>query len=404
MVVSGSARQFAVRGKDRPHFGRCWEGKQTAVPALGVPESALRVRVGVVGCGYWGPQLIRNFNELRTAELVAVAERRPDRLDYVQEHYRQVAALSDYQDLLRQDLEAVVIATPIQTHYQLTRAALLAGKHVMVEKPLATSVQDALELQRMAAERNLVVMVGHTFLYNPAVRELRRLVASGELGQIYYLDAARLNLGLFQREVDVIWDLAPHDISILLYVLQRRIKRVSARGSACVQAGVHDVAYLELLFECDVRAQIHVSWLDPCKVRRLTIVGDRKMAVYNDVSFTEKIRIYNTGVEPPNNDTFGEFQLSYRYGEMTAPYIPWQEPLRLQCEHFVSCVQTGAKPESDVDHGIEVVAVLEAAARSLAKAGTRVSLNGRPSLNGSHPGPNGSGSRRKPTRIILPTA
>ena len=362
------------------------------------------MRVGVVGCGYWGPQLIRNFNELRTSELVAVAERRPDRLDYVIEHYRQVTPLADYQELLRQDIDAVVVATPIQTHFALARAALLAGKHVLVEKPLATSVQDALELKRLAAERNLVIMVGHTFLYNPAVRELRRLVASGELGEIYYLDAARLNLGQFQREVDVIWDLAPHDISILCYVLQRRVKRVSARGSACVQPGVHDVAYLELLFEGDIRAQIHVSWLDPCKVRRLTIVGDRKMAVYNDTSFTEKIRIYNTGVEPPITDNFGEFQLSYRYGEMTAPYIPWQEPLRLQCEHFLSCVQSGATPETDVDHGIEVVAVLEAATRSLARAGIRVSLNGRPSLNGSHPGRNGWGSRPKPAEMVQPAA
>lgn len=362
------------------------------------------MRVGVVGCGYWGPQLIRNFNELRTAELVAVAERRPDRLDYVMEHYRQVAALADFHELLRQDVEAVVIATPIQSHYALTRAALLAGKHVLVEKPLATSVLEALKLKRLAAERNLVLMVGHTFLYNPAVRELRRLVASGELGEIYYLDAARLNLGQFQREVDVIWDLAPHDISILLYVLQRRVKQVSARGSACVQPGVHDVAYLEMLFEGDTRAQIHVSWLDPCKVRRLTIVGDRKMAVYNDVSFTEKIRIYNTGVEPPITDNFGEFQLSYRYGEMTAPYIPWQEPLRLQCEHFVSCVQSGATPETDAAFGTEVVAVLEAAARSLARGGARVSLNGRPSLNGSHPEPNAWSSSAESPQMVQPAA
>jgi predicted dehydrogenase len=242
----------------------------------------------------------------------------------------------------------------------------------MVEKPLAASVNEAVELINLARARNRLVMVGHTFLYNPAVLELRRLVGDGELGRIYYVDAARLNLGLFQRRANVIWDLAPHDISILMYVLGMTPVAVSARGSRCVQDDVHDVAYLELIFESGVSAHVHVSWLDPAKVRRITVVGDRKMAVYNDVSLVEKIRVYDTGVESPLTNTFGEFQMSYRHGQVTIPYITWQEPLRLECEHFIDCVRTGADARTDGLQGLAVVSVLEAATDSLQHGGRRV--------------------------------
>jgi predicted dehydrogenase len=308
------------------------------------------------------------------AELAMVAEQRLDRMEYVRTHYPRVKAVPDHRTLLQADVDSVVVATPIHTHYELARAALLAGKHVLVEKPLTASLAEALELMQLAEEQERVLMVGHTYLYNPAVQALRKLIDDGELGGIYYVDAARLNLGQFQRRVDVMWDLAPHDISILLYVLQRMPVTVSAWGSACVQPGIHDVAYIELELEGGVRAQIHVSWLDPCKVRRLTIVGDRKMAVYNDVS-QEKIRVYNTGVEPPITDNFGEFQLAYRHGEMVVPYIPWQEPLRLQCEHFVQSVRTGARPRTDAAQGAAVVAVLQAASFSLANGGIRVPVD-----------------------------
>ncbi len=333
------------------------------------------LRVGVLGCGYWGPQLIRNFYEMPDAVLIGVAEPRPNRLEYVQRQYPGVALFPDHRDLLKQDLDAVIIATPIETHYELAREAILAGKHVLIEKPLAASVGDAVDLIRLAHARQRTLMTGHTFLYNPAVDELRRLVQSGELGRIYYVDAARLSLGQFQRNVNVIWDLAPHDMSILFYVLGRRAIAVSARGSSCVQPNIHDVAYVEIQFEGDISAQIHVSWLDPAKVRRITIVGDRKMAVYNDVSLAEKIRIYDTGVESPVTDNFGEFQLAYRRGAITIPYIPWREPLRLECEHFVECVRTGTIPRTDGVQGLAVVAVLDAANQSLANAGMRVAVN-----------------------------
>jgi len=215
-----------------------------------------------------------------------------------------------------------------------------------------------------------VLMAAHTFLYNPAVRELCRMVHSKHLGRIHYIDSARLNLGLFQRRVNVMWDLAPHDISILIQLLAELPATVSSHGASCVQPGVHDVAYLNLEFESGILAQIHVSWLDPAKVRRITVVGDKRMAVYNDVSLGEKIRVYDKGVEhPPVTDSFGEFQLSYRYGDVTIPYIEWQEPLRLECEHFLHCARTGERPLSDATQGLAVVAVLEAADKSLADGG-----------------------------------
>jgi predicted dehydrogenase len=331
----------------------------------------MKLRVGVVGCGYWGPYLVRNLHDMPDIDLVGVADRRPDRLAYVLRTYPAVRPFAEHAELLDADVDAVVLATPIHTHFALAREALLAGKHVLVEKPLATSVAEAAELVRLARERDRTLMVGHTFLYNPAVRELRRIVESGELGRIHYADSARLNLGLFQRHSNVVWDLAPHDVSILTYVLGQVPVRVSARGLACIQPGVHDVCYLELIFP-DGSANVHVSWLDPDKVRRLTVVGDRRMAVYNDVSTVEKLRIYDRGVEAPAIDNYGEFELAYRHGQIVIPHIQWREPLRLECEHFAHCVRTRSRPLSDGEQGLAVVAVLEAASRSLERGGERV--------------------------------
>ena len=331
----------------------------------------LRVKVGVIGCGYWGPHLVRNLYEMVDVDLVAVAEQRAERLQYVRRSYPTVRLFDDHRKLLECDMDAVVIATPIQTHFELARDALLAGKHILVEKPLATRVDEAAELVRLATVRRRILMAGHTFLYNPAVRELRRVVQDGELGRIYYGDSARLNLGLFQRYANVIWDLAPHDISILTYVLDQRPVMVSARGSTCVRPDVHDVCYLELTFSGGTTAHVHVSWLDPDKVRRLTLVGNRRMAVYNDISTVDKLRIYDSGVECPRVDNYGEFELAYRHGGISIPYIAWREPLRLECEHFVHCVRTGEEPLSGGEQGLVVVAALEAADRSLKNGGTR---------------------------------
>jgi predicted dehydrogenase len=282
--------------------------------------------------------------------------------------------LTEHLQLVDLDVDAVVVATPIHTHHAVARDLLLAGKHVLVEKPLTANVEEARDLVDLASEHNLTLMAAHTFLYNPAVIELSRMVHANELGRIHYIDCARLNLGLFQRHVNVLWDLAPHDVSILIHLLGEVPISVSAHGSCCVQPGVQDVGYLALQFPSGIMAQVHVSWLDPAKVRRITVVGDKRMAVYNDVSLGEKIRVYDKGVDPPVTDSFGEFQLSYRYGNITIPYIEWQEPLRLECEHFLQCVRNGARPLSDGIQGLAVVAVLEAAERSLQERGRHVEV------------------------------
>jgi predicted dehydrogenase len=328
-----------------------------------------RVRVGVIGYGYWGPNLVRNLHEMSDAELVGVAEAQPDRLQRVRRLYPHIGHFASHQELLAADLDAVVIATPIHTHYELAREALIAGKHTLVEKPLATRVDEVRALLQLGERQRRVVMAGHTFLYNPAVHELRRIVQSGELGQVYYADAARLSLGLFQPRANVFWDLVPHDLSILMYVLERLPVAVSARARSCVQPGVHDVGYLEVLFEGGVAAQIHVSWLDPDKVRRVTLAGDRCMVVYDDLAPVEKIRIYDSGVETVPTDDPKGVPLSYRRGQITIPHIAWREPLRLECEHFVECILSGRPPLSDALQAWIVVATLEAAERSLAEGG-----------------------------------
>jgi predicted dehydrogenase len=328
--------------------------------------------VGVIGYGYWGPNLVRNLHELPTSELVGVAEAQPDRLRRVGRLYPHIGHFATHSELLAADVDAVVIATPIHTHYALAQEALAAGKHVLVEKPLATSADEVRTLRELGDAKGLVVMAGHTFLYNPAVHELRRIVKSGELGRVYYADAARLSLGLFQPRANVFWDLAPHDLSILMYVLGRIPVAVSARARSCVSPGVHDVGYLEVQFEGGVAAQIHVSWLDPDKVRRVTLAGDRCMVVYDDLAPVEKIRIYDTGVETIPTDDPRDVPLAYRRGQITIPHIAWREPLRLECEHFVDCILNGKQPVSDAQQASIVVAALEAAERSLSQGGVSV--------------------------------
>ncbi|MCC6176366.1 MAG: Gfo/Idh/MocA family oxidoreductase [Chloroflexi bacterium] len=336
-----------------------------------------RVRVGVVGLGYWGPKLVRNLAETPDAELSWVVDLDDSRLARIRVQYPTTRVTDDYFEMLASDVEAVVIATPIRTHYELARAALLRGKHVMVEKPLAATRVEAEELVALADRRGLTLMVGHTFIYHPAVRALRDIIERGTLGHIYYIDMARLNLGLFRNDVNVVWDLVPHDLSILLYMLRATPRHVSARGSANVNPAVHDVAYLEFVYDDAMIAHVHVSWLDPCKVRRITIVGSKKMLVFNDVDDAEKIRIYDKGVDPPfETDEFSNFHLSYRYGDVTIPFIRNEEPLQAQCRHFVECIQTGTRPDTDGMDGLRVVSILEQADRSLRQHGERISLVG----------------------------
>jgi predicted dehydrogenase len=329
------------------------------------------IKVGVVGCGYWGPNLIRNFVEIPASTVLAVADLSQARLEHIQRCYPQIRITRDYRDLFGLDLDAMVIATPPATHSWLASDAVLHGLHVLVEKPLALASRDAQQLIDLAERHNRILMVGHTFVYNPAVRALKEIIDSGQIGSIHYVDAVRASLGLFQRDLNVVWDLAPHDISILLHLLRSNPVSVSARGIACVQDDIEDVAYMSIRFADNILAHLHLSWLDPCKVRRITVVGSEKMVVYDDVESLEKVRVYDKGVEaPPYTNSFGDFQFSYRYGDITIPNIRFTEPLRVECDHFLECISTGERPLTDGHNGLKVLRIIEAAQKSMRNSGS----------------------------------
>jgi predicted dehydrogenase len=286
-------------------------------------------------------------------------------------------------------LDAVVIATAVRFHYPMAKAALLAGKHVFIEKPMAASVEQCAELVDIAKRSGLVLMIGHTFLYSPAVRKIKEIVDRGDLGEIRYICARRLNLGLFQKDINVAWDLAPHDISIVLYLLEEFPISVNCRGSAHVTPGIEDVTSMSLTFHKDRSAIIHSSWLDPRKVREMTIVGSKRMIVYDDVALQEKIRVFDARVErPPHYDTFAEFHYAYHYGDTYSPYIKQEEPLKTECQHFLDCIQHGKEPLTNGTQGLELVRILEASSQSLQLGGGQVSLQ---QANGLRPqGTNGA--------------
>ncbi|HEX8993381.1 MAG TPA: Gfo/Idh/MocA family oxidoreductase [Anaerolineales bacterium] len=331
-----------------------------------------KLRVGIIGFGYWGPNLARNFHDIAASELVAIADQKEDRLQRARAMYPSVYLETDYHELFNADLDALVVATPPATHHAIARECLEHGLHVLVEKPITLNSRDAEDLINLAHAKDLMLMVGHTFEYNSAVLALKKYVDSGELGEIYYVDAARLNLGLFQRDSNVLWDLAPHDLSILLYLFGQNPISVSAQGMPCVFDGITDVAYLNLVFPNQVRAFVHVSWLDPCKVRRVTVVGSKKMIVYNDIENEQKLRIYDKGVEaPPYTNGFGEFQCNYRSGDILIPNIRVAEPLRQECQHFLDCIANHCQPCSGGEDGLKVVKILEAAQRSMNNGSTQ---------------------------------
>lgn len=331
-----------------------------------------RLRVGVIGYGYWGPNLARNFHELADSELVAVVDRKDEQLQRARTKYPDITLAKDYNDVLKMDLDAIVISTSPKTHFKIAKDCLLRGLHVFIEKPMTLSSRDAEELIALANSKGLTLMVGHIFEYNSAVLEMKRYIDSKELGTIYYIDTARLNLGLFQRDSNVLWDLAPHDISVLLFLLGQLPVSVSAQGMACVTQGVYDVAYLNLIFPNNLMAFIHVSWLDPCKVRRITVVGSKKMAVYNDLATEGAIKLYDKGVDAPDyTDSFGEFQYAYRTGDITIPSFRFVEPLREECQHFLDCIVNKIEPRSSGRDGLQVIKVLEAAERSMKNGSTR---------------------------------
>jgi predicted dehydrogenase len=339
------------------------------------------INVGVVGCGYWGPKHIRVCHELNEANLTSVCDIEEKKLEQVRRLYPNLETTSNYQEFLKNDIDAVIISTPVNTHYELAMEALSRDKHVLIEKPLTSTGQEAMALKDMAEKRNLVLMAGHTYEYHPAIDYLKKLVSSGDLGEIYSIDASRLNLGLFRPDVNVIWDLAPHDISIILSLMNDEPIAVSARGTHHIDPKVCDVAYIEILFKKGTMGHIHVSWLHPRKIRQITIVGSRKMVDYDDVSENEKIHIYDKGLTisangiSNGNGKFSAWPPNYRYGDVVIPYISNAEPLKVECSHFIKCIAEGTKPKSDAWAGFMVTKILEAADKSLANGGQRVKLD-----------------------------
>jgi len=331
-----------------------------------------RTKIGIIGYGYWGPNLTRNFYEIPSSELVAVADMSEERLKQAQSKYPHIHVTQNYRDLFDLGLDGVVLATPPATHCAIAKECLEHGLHVLVEKPITLNSEDASSLVKLAKEKSLTLMVGHIFAYHTAVHALKKIIDSGELGEIYYIDAARLSLGLFQKNSNVIWDLAPHDISIINYLLGENPSSISAHGMPCVFNDIIDVAYLNLRYSGKISAHIHVSWLDPAKVRRITVVGSKKMAVFNDVEIEQKIKIYDKGVDVPEYaNGFGEFHFNYRTGDIVIPNIRFAEPLRQECQHFIDCIVNRTESNTPGESGLAVVKILEAAQRSIKNGQTQ---------------------------------
>jgi predicted dehydrogenase len=325
--------------------------------------------VAAVGCGYWGPNVIRNLDAVPGFELRWVCDADPDRLRPVAARYPTARATTDLDDCFADPhVDALYLATPVSTHYELARRALLQGKHVLIEKPLATTVEQAEELAELAAARRLTLMVGHTFVFSPPVRKVKELIDSGLIGPIYYVETTRVNLGLFQKDVSVLWDLGPHDLSILNYWLGEVPIRVSARGRSYLGEALEDVAFLTLEFPSGILAQVQISWLAPSKLRRTSIVGRQKMIVYDDLEPVEKVKIYDRGVDR-QPASFGEFQLTYRSGDILSPRLDTTEPLYIECEHFLQCIRAERVPDASPRSGVDVVRVIQAAERSLRQDG-----------------------------------
>lgn len=324
------------------------------------------ISVGVVGCGYWGPNLVRNLSMNKKCSRIVCCDLDPSRLDLIKERYPAAATTSSYDDLLKANgLDAVMLATPITSHYELAKRALRDGKHVFIEKPFTTSVTQADELIEIADKQGLVLMVGHVFEYSPAVAKIKDVISSGEMGKVYYISSTRVNLGIHQKDVSVVWDLAPHDLSMFFHWLDEGPIRVSATGKAYVQKGIMDVAFISMEFASGAIGHIQVSWLSPSKLRRTTLVGSGKMLIYDDTKVTDKVRIFDKGVDLRDPETFGEFQLSYRTGGVFSPTLENKEPLNEEVDHFLSCIGNGGTPTSDGVSGRRVVKVIEAVERSL---------------------------------------
>jgi predicted dehydrogenase len=346
----------------------------------------MTVNVALVGLGYWGPNLARNLDRVAGGKLHMLCDARAERLAQFQSQYPSAQVTTDYDAVLGSErLDAVVLATPAHTHFELAKAALQAGKSVMIEKPMAQTGAQCRELMALAENNRLTLMIGHVFLYNAAVRKVKEYIQSGELGEIYCIYSQRLNLGRVRQDVNALWNFAPHDLSILSYWLEAPPQQVIARGYSYLQPDVEDVVFMTLDFPNGVSANVHVSWLDPHKTRLMTVVGSEKMVVYDDVSADTRIMLYDKGVtrrlngsQPADTlslgryETFGEFQLLIRAGDVLIPKLDFVEPLKVECQHFVECVRSGQPPLTDGYNGLHVVQALEAAQQSMHQNGAPV--------------------------------
>jgi len=334
------------------------------------------LNIGVVGCGYWGPNLVRNFRSLPDCRVTTICDVSVERLQHLRILYPEIEGDTHFENLLNDTtLDAMVIATSVKHHFPMAKSSILAGKHTLIEKPLASSVAQCEELIELAQRKGVVLMVGHTFLYSPAIRKIKQIVANGDIGSIRYISARRLNLGLFQKDINVAWDLAPHDLSIILHIMDESPISLNCRGAAHITPGIEDVTSMSLEFSEQKSAIVQSSWLDPKKVREMTIIGSDRMIVYDDVAPQEKIKIFDVRVErPPHYDTFAEFHYAYHYGDMYSPYIKQDEPLKTECQHFLDCIRTGQTPLTDGNKGLEVVRILEASSASLKLQGAPIKL------------------------------
>jgi predicted dehydrogenase len=331
------------------------------------------INLGVIGYGYWGPNVARNFNGCPGANLVTISDLDGKRLKLAKTTFPFVKVTADAEEVLNSDdIQAVAVVTPVFTHYELARAALERGKHVFVEKPFTSNAGQAEELIDLAQKKNLKIMVDHTFLFTGAVRKIREIIRSGELGTLFFYDSTRINLGLFQHDINVVWDLAPHDFSIMNYLLDMCPVAISAQGTDHFGAGIEDVAYIAAHFNNGFIGHFHCNWLSPVKIRKTLISGDRKMLVWDDLESDEKIKIYDRGVEFKTAEGIHKLLVSYRSGDMYAPKIPGTEALRLEAEYFLECIEKNTDPHNDGEAGLRVVKMLEATDKSLRNGGERV--------------------------------
>ena len=324
------------------------------------------INVGIIGYGYWGPNDARNFNTCEVVGLIAICDLNEKRLNHAQSHYPFIKRYSDPKDMISsKDIDVVAVVTPVFTHYELAKFALENGKHIFVEKPLTSNVAQGEDLINLAEKKGLIIMVDHTFLFTGAVRKMREIIDSGELGTLYFYDSVRVNLGLFQHDINVIWDLAPHDFSIMNYLIDYEPIALSAWGTEHFGRGLEDVAYVAVHFDNGFIAHFHCNWLSPVKIRKTLISGSKKMLIWDDLSSDEKVKIYDKGVKIDNTEGIHKLLVNYRSGDVHVPHIDNAEALKLEIDYFVECIKKKQKPFNDGEAGLKVVKMLEAADKSL---------------------------------------